>query len=459
MKSYYAAGDALPSPDTLPAGTYANSFGSFVGNSSGVWQSPEGMKLPSSGTVCLIGCSVTHMNQIGAGLYGDSRQCDFGWANWLAHYFGGFDIVKNRAVGGATSGSMGAMPSNNVIAQIPTALSDNTDWIWMDFGILNDVQQGASVSSSLAYVDQILSMLSSRNVIAINSTPLATGQAFATAERMAYITQVNSGIAERCKKYKNVILVDAYSQVADPATIYAKTGFLQSDDNIHYLQRTCRAIAAAGKAMVDGKVIIVDSKSPKSQADAYNATSNPKRVQVNPKLIGSGGTALSGITGPIPTGCALSKAGTSFTGTSAVDSANGGWTVAITEAGAANDQLFVTLAAASAGWAQPGDVLRGGFKLALTGAANLLSMQCQISATVDGVSKIITTCLEPDNTDGTHVQSTIDLSDMTITVRLPGGAIPAGSTVTGVKMLFVPKFSSASAAATMKFTDAWLEKA
>lgn len=417
------------------------------------------MKLPSSGTVTLVGCSVTQMTQIGAGLYGNSRQCDFGWANWVAHYLGGFDIISNRAVGGATTGSMGAFPANNVINQIPLALADNTDWIWMDFGILNDIQQGSTVSKSLGYIDQILGMLCGKNVLAINSTPLGAGQSFANAERMAFMNQVNAGLVERCKKYKNVILVDAHSAVVDPVTGYAKTGFLQSDDNIHYVQKTCRAIAAAAKTAATGKVIIADSKSPLSQLDAYNATSNPKRAQTNPKLIGAGGTALAGITGTVPTGCALSKAGTSFTGTSAVDAINGGWTVTITAAGAANDQLFVTLVPSADGWASAGDVLTGGFKLSVTGAANLLVTKAQIGATVDGVSKIITTCLEPDNTDGTHIQSSIDNSDMSITVRLPGGAIPSGTTVTGVKMIFVAQFTSTSAAATMKFTDAWLEKA
>lgn len=445
----------------LPSGTVLLLDGQITYvNRAGVFESPLNMKVPRSGTVALVGCSVTQMNRIGAGLYGDSRQCDFGWANWLCHYLGGFDIAHNFAVGGATTGpnASNLSSTNNVLNQLPAALAADTDWIIGDFGILNDAMQKADVAITCDYIDQILNSLASKNCIMINSTPLLAGGTWSTSTIMNYICQVNAYLQRAVQKYPNVILIDAYSAIVNPVTGYAKTGLIQGDDYVHYLQNTCRAIAVVGKAALAGLVSIVDAESPKSQADVYHATYNPNRAQSNPKLIGSGGTALSGITGTVPAGCALSKAGTSFTGTSTVDATNGGWTVAITAAGAANDQLFVTLATATDGWAQSGDVLRGGFKFALSGAANLLSMQCQIGATVDGTYKIITTCLEPDNSDGTHVQSTIDLSDMTITVRLPGGVIPTGSSVTGVKLLFAPKFSSASAAATMKFTDAWLEK-
>lgn len=447
-------------PASLPAGTSVVVDGVIVSKSSanGVLQNQDNMKIPSSGTVCLVGCSVTQMNQIGAGLYGNTRQCDFGWANWLAHYLGGFDIVQNTAVGGASSGPLPFDPLNNVITQLPIALGYNTDWIWMDFGILNDVQRSCTVDQSLAYVDKILNMVAGRNVVAINCTPLGSAHTFATAERMAYMSQVNAGIADRCKKYHNVILVDAFSAIVNPVTGYAKAGLLQTDDNIHYNQNTCRAIANAGKNAISGKVVIVDAKFPTSQLDAYNATSNPKRAQTNPKLIGSGGSILSGFTGPVPAGCAISKAGASFTGTSAVDAVNGGWTVTVTGCGAANDILFLTLVTAPDGWASAGDKLRGGFKLALSGAANLLSIKPQISVTADGVTKGISTCLEPDNTDGTHVQSSIDLSDMSITVRLPESVVPSG-VITAVKMIVVAQFSSTSAAAVFKLTDAWLEKA
>lgn len=451
---------SLPNPDTLIPGEVVIIDGKAVSKTSqnGVLQNPDNMKIPSSGTVCLVGCSITQMNQIGAGLYGNTRQCDFGWGNWLAHYLGGFDIVENTAKGGASSGPLPFDPLNNVITQLPTALAFNTDWIWMDFGILNDIQRGCTVEQSLAYVDQILNIVAGRNVIAINSTPLGVGHTQATAERMAYMAQVNAGIADRCKKYRNVILIDAFSAIVNPVTGYAKTGLLQTDDNIHFNQNTCRAIANVGKNTVSGKVVIVDAKFPASQLDAYNATSNPKRVQTNPKLIGSGGSILSGFTGTVPTGCSISKAGTSFTGTTAVDATNGGWTVTVTGCGAANDQLFLTLVSATDGWASAGDKLRGGFKLSLSGASNLLSMKPQISATIDGVSKGISTCLEPDNADGTHVQSSIDLSDMSITVRLPETVVPAG-VITNIKMSLFAQFSSTSAAAVFKLENAWLEKA
>lgn len=453
----------LPDPATLAPGVPVSVSGQIVTKTSenGVLQSINGMKMPKSGTACLVGCSVTQMAQIGAGLYGNSRQCDFGWANWLVHYLGGFDIVDNKAVGGATTGpdAGNISTSNNVIAQIDAALATGTDWIIGDFGILNDAMQKANYTITCGYIDVILRMLSSKNCIMINSTPLLVGGTWSTADRMNFICNVNRYLMEQVKKYQNVILIDAYSAVVNPVTGYAKTGYIQPDDYVHYLQNTCRAIAAAGKQTTSGRLVINDSKSPLSQADVYSAMYNPKRAQTNPKLIGSGGTALSGITGTVPQGCGLGKAGTSFTGTSSVDAVNGGWTVAITAAGAAGDKLFATVAAAADGWAVSGDKLTGGFKVALTGVSNLLSMQCQISATVDGQLKIITTCLEPDNTDGTHTQASIDQSDMQLAVRFPGGVIPAGTTVTGVKMLFVPVFSSATAAATMKFTDAWLEKA
>ena len=446
----------------VSASRLVSESGIIVDNDSSVWQSTHNMKIPSSGTVALVGCSVTHMNQIGAGLYGNSRQCDFGWANWLCHYLGGFDIVSNFAVGGATTGpNAGNAPStNNVINQLSASLSAGTDWIIGDFGILNDAMQKANLSITCGYIDDILRMLSSKNCIMINSTPLLAGGTWSTAPIMNFICQANAYLQNAVKKYKNIILIDAYSAVVDPVTGYAKAGYIQSDDYVHYLQKTCRAISAKAVSQIGSRFVIVDSKSPKSQADIYHATQNPKRAQTNPKLIGSGGTNNIGgtVTGTLPTGTTLSKAGTAINGSSAVDATNGGWTVTVTSVGAANDKLFMIPVQVADGWAAAGETVFGGFTLQMSGVSNVLSMTCQLTAVVDSVTKIISTCLEPDNTDGTHIQSSIDNSDGIFYVRIPKDVIPAGSVVSTVRLALTPVFSATAATAVFKITDAWLEK-
>ena len=91
-----------------------------------------------SGTVALIGGSPTIDNTVGLLNGKPERQTDFGWANWLSSYLGGFDIIKNFALDTSKSGPFVGQETGSVLDQVTQALAVNPKWIWMDFGIVSD---------------------------------------------------------------------------------------------------------------------------------------------------------------------------------------------------------------------------------------------------------------------------------------------------------------------------------
>lgn len=143
-------------------------------------------------------------------------------------------IITPRAVGGKTINMV-------ITEQLPSALTDNTDILWIHAGV-NDLNPSIdastpTVSEIVARMDYLLRLAQNVPLVILDSiTALTTGSVLTSGAypRRADIPLINAGFAESAEKYKNVIYNDIYSVTAADDLGNAKPGVNVGVDGTHW---------------------------------------------------------------------------------------------------------------------------------------------------------------------------------------------------------------------------------
>lgn len=202
-----------------------------------------------------------------------------------------FNISANRAAGGKTIDLV-------VTEQLPAALADNSDILWVHAGInnLNPAIDASAptVAQIIARMRRLLDMAATKPVVILDAlTPLAAASISGALPRRTDIPLVNAGYKELAAQYRNVFFNDVYTPLAQDATSgLAKPGVTVANDGIHL---TTYGAHLAGLASVA-------TLSQIAMRPRYRTTN----VFVLPGISGSGGTKTAGagtINGEVADNC------------------------------------------------------------------------------------------------------------------------------------------------------------
>ena len=394
--------------------------------------------------VALVGSSLTDVGIASNTLYGTRRRLNRSWFDWMNY------ALRERAMEFPISYAVGGSPISTVLTQIQTAGRQSVDWIIGDLGVINSVANGDSVAAMIAGVTRCIDAIqqSGKRGLLINATPVAAGQANASLSNMRKLAAVNQHMA-KYGRAKGVLIYDASAAIVlgSDANGYAQSALMQAD-LIHYAHTGARVMGAALATLMSPELPIYPIL-PSSQADSYSATDNPNQLCTNPLMVGS--TAVSGgtgLTGNMPTGRAVSAAGGTFTGTSAVAARSDGygqdWTITVTAASAPDARMFLTLEPDMTASVTAGDILQAVAQVEITGATNLkgqlFRLQPSGAADYAGIHEI--------TSEGSLIAE-YSQADMTGGIFItPPLMLPAGST--NLRLFLELQWSSSTAAAVIK---------
>lgn len=391
-----------------------------------------------------VGSSLTDVCYVSSALYGVRRRLNRSWIDFANYNLGekALDLRYTYAVGGNTIAQ--------ILEQIRTAVSQDVEWIIGDLGVINSIGAAVSVSTMQAQVKQCIDAIvaGGKKGLLLNSTPLVTGHASASLSTHRQIAAVNRVMTAYAKQ-KGVLVVDAHAALVDgtSANGYADADYYQAD-LIHYAHTGARVlgplVATALEPHLDDFPLL-----PCSQADSYHATDNPDQLCTNPLMAGTATVTVgAGITGDMPTGRALSAAGGTFTGTSAVTSRADGfgndWVITVTAASAGDARLFMTLEPDMTANVTTGDLMEAVASVEITGATNLKGHLFKLSPSgasdyagiheITTESSLIAEYSQSDLTGGMFIA--------------PELTLPAGST--NLRLFLELQWSSTTAAAVIK---------
>ena len=195
-------------------------------------------------------------------LFGGGTQFDFHWFHKTNAILGGkMHIVKNNAIGGSTLQSI--LDRWDVPATNP--LLDDTDVLFLEPAAINSINRSlgaVSIPSILAQYETLISRASAakKAVICSSEWPVAPG--WSGYQYVNLIPFFNVQFAAICAKYPNVIFIDSWSVLTDPATANgdAKTGVTRADF-IHPTKKTANVLAPYQAAQLAGKLLITESRT------------------------------------------------------------------------------------------------------------------------------------------------------------------------------------------------------
>lgn len=172
---------------------------------------------------------------IGAGgtIAGPTSQSHIAWAMTQIAFQVPYFIANNRGVGGATIDSV-------ITGQMPNALTDNIDILWVHCGVNNlnpSIDPSApTVAQIVKKMDNLLRMSQNIPLVVLDTIdPLNIGTSVTSGAypRRADIPLVNAGYARLAEKYKNVLFNDTYSVIAADNNGNAIRDYVLSTDGIH----------------------------------------------------------------------------------------------------------------------------------------------------------------------------------------------------------------------------------
>jgi len=395
-------------------------------------------------SVSMVGSSLTDVCFASSALYGVRRRLNRSWFDWMNY------ALRERAMQMVSTYAVGGNTIAQILAQIQAAVSTDVDWIMGDLGVINSVSAGQTVAQMNATVKQCIDAIkaSGKRGLLLNATPVASGHANADISSMRKLAAVNQYM-DAYGRSKGVLIYDASAAIVDGSNAngLALSSLLQAD-LIHYAHTGARKIGAE-LATLMSPYLPAYPLLPSSQADSYHATDNPNQLCTNPLMAGSvavsGGT---GLTGNMPTGRAVSAAGGTFTGTSAVSTRSDGygqdWVITVTACSANDSRMFLTLEPDMTANVTAGDLLQAVAQVEITGATNLKGQLFRIqpsgAADYAGINEI---------TSEASLIAEYSQADMT------GGAfmtpvltLPSGST--NLRLFLELQWSSTTAAAVIK---------
>jgi len=397
-------------------------------------------------SAAMVGSSLSDVCFTSSALYGTRRRLNRSWFDWMNY------ALRERAMTLPTTYAVGGSTISEILAQIRVAVATDVDWIIGDLGVINSTAAGDSLATMKANVALCIDAIKAygKRGLLINATPLATGNASASLSNMRKLAAVNAYMAQYGRS-NGVLIYDAAKDIVDGADAngYAITALLQAD-LIHYAHKGSRLIGAGLAALVS-PYLTPYPLLPCSQADSYHATDNPSQLCTNPLMAGTTAvTGASGLTGNMPTGRAVSAAGGTFTGTSAVATRSDGfgqdWVITVTACSANDSRLFLTLEPDMTANVTAGDLLQAVAQVEITGATNLkgqlFRLQPSVTADFAGINEIAS------ETSAIAEYSQVDLTGGAFIA--PVLTLPAGST--NLRLFLELQWSSTTAAGVIKIS-------
>jgi len=189
-----------------------------------------------------------------------------GWANDKLREMGlpGFDILNFRAVGGKT-----LVDCYN--EQVPSAVTDATDGAWAHIGVNSfnsSIAGNDTLANNIIKAKQIVDALSAAKKFVIFDSIDPVNQSGITGAkgRATEFPQFNAAMKAYCDAKPNVIWLDTYSVMIDPASpqLNPLPGLIQVYDGIH---RTTKGAQVSGYSVVSklvSRLNITRYKSPGS---------------------------------------------------------------------------------------------------------------------------------------------------------------------------------------------------
>lgn len=221
--------------------------------------------LPRTNTAVLFGTSLENQGNGGPDTLDpvDSTAVNGrGWFTWANAYMGQrFKLLANAGIGGNTSAQMLARIQTDVIAH-------NPDWVFIG-GPANDPSSDIPAATTIANYTAILDALAGRQIVMLNHPPRVETN---TTARRADVATINEWIRLLPQTRKNVIVVDVWRLLADPATGAPATGM--ANDGTHYTEAGAQRVGARVAAVV-GPLSIPRPRRVLGVLDPRNAIGNP----------------------------------------------------------------------------------------------------------------------------------------------------------------------------------------
>lgn len=239
---------------------------------------------PRANTVLLLGTSLEAQNGGGSDMVnppdGPSAISGRGWFHWANAYLGQrLKLVANKGISGSQTVSQ--------LAALPADLANNaSDWVFIG-GPVNDMANDTASSVTITNLTAMLDLIraSGRRSVMLTAAPSAS---YNTTARRQAVSDVNRFIRSLQFTRPDVVVVDAWKVLADPATGYPATGM--AVDLVHYSDPGAMRIGAEA-AKVLASVI------PERPYEVLPLI-DPRNVIGNPALTGGTGwtTVDTGIT-------------------------------------------------------------------------------------------------------------------------------------------------------------------
>lgn len=223
---------------------------------------------------------------------GSCSNLDVVWYNDYAAAIGqAFDILHSYAVAGSTIEQM-------IDTQLPQALADNSDAVWLESLVNNfnpDLANNDSIATIAEQLDLLIGPLAAKKslVIANECTPVLAAGTIGAKTRAAEFQMGNAALQMVCDQYPNVLCNKIYNAMLDTtsATLDPISGTVDPTDGVH--RKTLGAALIGRKAW--------ENFGHRIRVTPY-AT---KQAVTLPDWSGTGGTATAGsgsITGTPPVG-------------------------------------------------------------------------------------------------------------------------------------------------------------
>lgn len=187
-----------------------------------------------------------------------------GWWNWCNAFLGQrFNLVRNAGVGGNTTAQMLARINADVLAYA-------SDWVMVEAGA-NDVANDVATATIQANLTAILDAIEDdgRRVVLMTLPPSSN---YSTTARRTVLSQVNAWIRTLPLTRRNLVVVDVWRVLADPATGNPATGM--AVDAVHWTEMGALRV---GKAVANALDPLVPKRPARTLGllDANNIIGNP----------------------------------------------------------------------------------------------------------------------------------------------------------------------------------------
>lgn len=188
------------------------------------------------------------------------------WFTWFQYVNGNrFNVVYNGGQSGDTTAQCLARVQEACLDYVP-------DVVFMQMPGINEVglvDTDTIIANRNLLIDRILAQVP--RLVVLTTTPVAAGEVRATVRMMQRVQQMNQALREYCYNKPNVLLVDSYGLIVDPAdtTGLAKAALLQTSDRIHYSMRGGKAIADLAWNQVQSAFPTRSPSLPTSTADNF----------------------------------------------------------------------------------------------------------------------------------------------------------------------------------------------